>query len=142
LSTRNVLDAMGTAGLDRAAARGAPLADVEVRFRAGVDAAQATRRINALADDLDLYPGDWHGNPLLRIGSATAEALERLFGWRLARVPLERYDEASGTWGTWENAFRWEEIVRPQRYPDGIEELIDSIGITQPGADDQGQPWP
>lgn len=133
---------MGTEGLDHALARGEPLVDVVVRFRAGVDAAEATRRVNALAGDLDLNRVDWYNNPLLRIGSATADALERLFGWRLARVPLERHDEASGTWGTWENAFRWAEIGPPQRYPDGIGELIDSIGITQPGSDDQGQPWP
>jgi hypothetical protein len=108
---------MGTDGLHRALARGAPLIDVVVRFREGVDAAEATRRIKALADDFDLYPGDWYGNPRLRLGTSTAEAMQRHFGWRITRVPLERYDEAAGTWGVWDAYFRWDDAGRPQRYP-------------------------
>lgn len=133
---------MGTEGLHRAIDRGEPLIDVVVRFHDGVDAADATRRINALADDFDLHPGDWYDNPLLRLGTATAEAKERLFGWRIVRVPLERFDEATGEWGVWENYFRWDDGAGPQRYPDGWAEMIADVGTTQPGADDQGQPWP
>jgi hypothetical protein len=133
---------MGTDGLHRALARGAPLIDVVVRFRDGIRAAEATLRINALADDFDLHPGDGYGNPLVCLGTATAEAMERLFGWRITRVPLERHDEAAGTWGVWDEYFRWDDAGGPLRYPDGIAELIDDLGITQPGADDDGQPWP
>lgn len=133
---------MGTDGLRRALARGAPLIDVVVRFRDGVDAAEATRRINALADDLDLHPGDGYGNPRVRLGTATAEAMERLFGWRITRVPLERYEETAGTWGVSDAYFRWDDAGGPLRYPDGIAELIDDISTTQPGAHDDGQPWP
>jgi hypothetical protein len=82
---------MGAAGIGAALRRGAPLVDVVIRLRPGVDYAEATARLNSLADDFDLDPGHYYGDPSLRIGVATKEALERLFGWRLIRVPLARY---------------------------------------------------
>ncbi|WP_331054419.1 hypothetical protein [Longimicrobium sp.] len=130
---------MGTAGLTRALQQGVPLIEVVVRLRPGADFAAATDRINALADDFDLDRGDGHGDPALRMGTATREALDRLLGWRLVRVPLERYDEAGGVWTTWPDAFRWQETNDPRldRFP--LAGLIESIEITQPGAYDAGQ---
>jgi len=133
---------MGAERLSRARAAGAPLVEVVVRFHPGVDTADAPRRFDALGDDFVLWPGDWHGDPSLRVGTATPEALERLFGWRLARVPMERYDEAAGRWGTWDHVHRWQEMNRPQHFPAEIGERIESIWLTQPGADDDGEPWP
>lgn len=130
---------MGTAGLDLALQRGAPLLDVVVRLAATEDHAAATERINALADDFELHPGDWYDQPGLRIGSATKEALDRLFGWRLIRVPLERQDPKTGAWGAGPGLYRWEELNSPQLHLFPIPGLIQSIGCTQPGADDQGQ---
>ena len=130
---------MGSSELLRAVERGAPLADIVVRFRNGVDYAAATRAFNGLGDDIDLHPGDWYGDPALRIGSATKEALERLFGWRLVRVPLERHDEATGEWGTWPDVYRWEEVAGPAFFPPAVAEALQGISLTQPGADDHGQ---
>jgi hypothetical protein len=130
---------MGTAGLHRALARGAPLVDIVVRFRDGVDYAAATAAVNALGDDIDLYPQPWYAVPALRLGTATKEALERLFAWQLIRVPLERYDEATGIWDTWPDTYYWKELNEPQAFPAPVAALIASIGCTQPGADDNGQ---
>lgn len=130
---------MGTEGLDRAIQKGAPLVEITICLKSGVNYVEATERINAIADDLHLHPGDWYGRVDLRVGSATKEALERLFGWKLIRVPLEKYDEATGTWGVWEDYYRWEEVNQPTHYPPEIKDLIRSIGFSQPGGDDQGQ---
>jgi hypothetical protein len=82
----------GTRGLTEALERGAPLAEIVVRFRAGVDFVAATQAFNALGDDLDLSERPWYDDRALRVGSATKEALD----------------------------------------------VVESIGLTQPGADDQG----
>jgi hypothetical protein len=130
---------MGVAGLHRALAKKAPLVDVVVQFRDGLDYPRVTEEVNALRDDFDLHTGDWYGIPGRRLGTATAEALERLLGWRHVRVPLARYDEATDSWGTWPDYFRWQELNEPQldRFP--LAGVIESIGITQPAADDDCQ---
>lgn len=120
---------MGTSGFQAALLRGEPLADVTVVFRVGVDAMSATERINLLASDFDLRRKPWYDDPRLRIGTGTRDALERMFGWRLRRSPLPGNKVV----------FRWEEVTRPTSYPPGLEELIESIGLSQPGADDDGQ---
>jgi len=125
---------MGDAGLHRAIANGAPLADVSVTFRAGVDGVAATQLINSIADDFDLHPSSYYDDPLCRIGSATKEALERLFGWRLQRVPLPRWDEKAQKYdGFWPDSFKWDTVTPATRYPEGLEVLIKSMGFSQPG---------
>jgi len=120
---------MGTSGFQAALLRGEPLADVTVMFRVGVDAVSATQRINSLANDFDLWREPYYDHPRLRAGTGTRDALERMFGWRLRRSPLP---------GS-KSVFWWEEVARPSRYPPGLEELIESIGLSQPGDDDDGQ---
>src|SRR4051812_9419530 len=111
---------MGTLGFQLALDRGEPLADISVSFRDGVDYAAATQRINALVDDFDLWPGAYYNDPRLRAGTATRDALDRLFGWRLRRAPVPG--------GRHPGHFWWEEMTRPTRYPPGWEDLIESIG--------------
>jgi hypothetical protein len=132
---------MGVAGLKSALARGEPLVEVTVQFRAGVDAAAATDRIDIECEDFDLYPRPWYDQPHVRVGSATRAALERLFGLKLVRVRLERYDEATGTWGHWPNAWRWEQVSGPDLTRSAVGELVESVGLSQPGQGDDGQPW-
>ena len=120
---------MGTSGFQAALLRGEPLADFTVVFLVGVDAVSATERINSLANDFDLLRKPWYDDPRLRTGVGTRDALERMFGWRLRRFPLP---------GS-ELVFRWDEVTGPTRYPPGLEELIESIGLSQPGDDDDGQ---
>ncbi|HEY2584434.1 MAG TPA: hypothetical protein VGI81_01570 [Tepidisphaeraceae bacterium] len=124
---------MGVDGFKTAFARGEPLADVTVVFRPGVDGVAATQRLNALADDFDLHPSPYYNDPRMRLGTATKMALQRLFGWRIQRAPLP------GGAGYW-----WTTVTEPSRYPDGCESLIERMGLSQPGADDDGQwlEWP
>jgi hypothetical protein len=128
---------MGEAALYEAIRKGAPLVEVTVRFVDGIDHDAATAQLNAIAEDFHLIPRPWYNLPQLRVGSATKEALERLFGWRLKRVPLPKYDEATKTWGYWQDVYMWEEVSPPERYP--VDGMIQSIGMSQPGADDDGQ---
>lgn len=132
---------MGVAGLQAALTRGEPLVEVTIGFRQGVDAAAATARINAECEDFDLHPQSWYGQPQQRVGSATRGALERLFGVRLVRVRLERFDEATGAWGHWPNAWRWEQVGRPEPGRSEIGELVETVDLSQPGQGDDGQPW-
>jgi len=122
---------MGAVGLQVALLRGEPLADVVVTFRAGVDGASATRQINALADDFDLCPPPYY-SPQMRIGTATRDALERMFGWKLRRA------EVPGQPST-PPLYWWEEVSSPSRYPPGLQEVIESLGLSQPGVEDDGQ---
>jgi hypothetical protein len=130
---------MGKAGLDRAVAEGQPLVEIVVRFRDGVDYREATDLFNQLADDIELHPGDWYSDPAFRVGTATKRALERLFGFGISRVNLERFDESTGTWDTWPDVYRWEVVTGAQQFPATLTDLIQDIGVSQPGADDDGQ---
>jgi hypothetical protein len=132
---------MGVSSLKAAHDRGEPLVEVTVQFRADVDPVAATERINAECEDFDLYPRPWYDQPRLRVGSATRAALERLFGMQLKRVRLERYDEVTGTWGHWPNAWRWEQVGGPDLGCSALASMIRSIGLSQPGQGDDGQPW-
>src|SRR5262245_50836052 len=132
---------MGVALLKAALDRGEPLAEVTVRFRDDVDANSATEYINASCEDFDLCPRPWYDHPQSRVGSATRAALERLFGLRIERVPLERYDEATGTWGHFPDVYRWEEVDGPDLGRSAVAELVEIVGLSQPGHGDNGQAW-
>lgn len=128
---------MGDSALLETVRKGAPLLDVTVQFVEGIDYAAATKLLNTIADDFHLHLQPWYNKPSLRVGSATKEALERLFGWRLQRIPLPKYDEDTKTWGHWPNVYYWGEVSPVQRYP--VDGIILSIGMSQPGTDDDGQ---
>jgi hypothetical protein len=115
------------------------LIEITIRLADAPDYRVSTDTINSVADDFDLHSGDWYGDPRLRVGSATKEALKRLFGWEFIRVNLERYQAETGTWGTSPDFYRWEALNEPelQRFP--VPGLITSIGWSQPGSDDDGQ---
>lgn len=132
---------MGVAGLKSALARGEPLCEVTIQFRPGIDAVTATERINAECEDLELHPLPWYDIPQNRVGSATRGALERLFGLKLIRVRLERYDETTGTWGHWPNAWRWAQVGDPDFGRSDLGALVESASLSQPGLHDDGQPW-
>jgi hypothetical protein len=131
---------MGTTGLKAAHDQGEPLVEVSIVFLLSVDPVVATERINASCEDFDLYPRPWYGEEI-RVGSATRASLKRLFGMQLERVRLERYDEATCTWGHWPNAWRWEVTAGPDLKFSDVACLVKSIGLSQPGQGDYGQPW-
>ncbi len=124
---------LGTTQFQSAIDRGEPLADVIVCFRESIDAIDATDRLNAMAEDFDLHTKPWYNDPRMRIGTATKAALDRLFGWRIVRIPVAD-----------QTGYMWETVTEPNRWPDGFENSIASIGLSQPGADDNGQwyEWP
>jgi hypothetical protein len=71
----------------------------------------------------------------------TAEGAPRLFAARVVRVPLERWNpESRQHEGVWNDQFRWSS-TRIENWPNEIATYVQSIGITQPGANDDGQAY-
>jgi len=129
---------MGVLKLIEVARNGVPLIDLSVSFVEGIDFEQATLEFNSLGEDIDLRQMDWYDIPGNRTGSATAEALYRLFGWKNIRVPLVLQNPETKLFE--ETAlFCWDEVEPISRYPANFEEKIASIGYGQPGSDDDGQ---
>jgi hypothetical protein len=116
--------------LDEAVSAGEPLIDIVVKFREGVDYDRATAAVNSLGPDVELQAGHWYGIPQLRIGCATAEGALRLFGAHFRRVPLQHSD----------SYFRWSS-TEITRWPEEIAPYVESIGVDQPGANDDGQAY-
>src|SRR6185295_18117095 len=111
-----------------AANAGEPLIAIVVKFREGVDYDIATTAMNSLGPDFELHVGHWYGSPQLRIGAVTAEGALRLFNARFHRLAMECPN----------SGFRWSS-TKIIRWPDEVVPYVESIGITQPGADDDGQ---
>jgi hypothetical protein len=127
--------------LDDAVAARNPLIDVTVCFKDGVDYKQATKLLNSLGSDIEFHEGDWYGSARLRTGVMTAEAAFRLFNADFVRVPLEKWDaERKQYIGHWDNTFRWSSTEITQ-WPAILSDYVKSIGASQPGYDDDGQPY-
>lgn len=125
--------------LDEAVALGEPLIDIVVIFKEGVDYELATAAVNSLGPDIALSPGRWYDNPRWRIGAVTAEGALRLFCARFTRVPLQRWNPKTRSHdGVHDDYFRWSSTEISQ-WPREVTPYLESIGITQPGADDDGQ---
>jgi hypothetical protein len=130
-----------TRSLDEAAAAGEPLIAIVVRFKEGVDYDRATAAVNSLGPDIDLRSAHWYGDPRLRIGAVTAEGALRLFCARFTRVPIERWNPQTRSYdGVHSDSFKWDS-TQITRWPDELAGFVESIGVSQPGADDDGQPY-
>jgi hypothetical protein len=116
--------------LDEAVGAGEPLIEIVVMFKEGVNYDLATAAVNALGPDVELHPGHWYGSSQLRVGCLTAEGARRLFDADFRRVP---YPPGSGF-------FRWTS-TKILKWPDEIAPYVQSITASQPGADDDGQPY-
>lgn len=132
---------MGVSGLKAAYDRGEPLVEFSIVFRDGVDAAATTELINRNFDDLDLYPQPWYGQTQVRVGYATYGALGRVFAWHLKRLPLERYDKATGSSDYSPDTYRWDVTSGPELSQSELGRLIADIGLSQPGGGDDGRWW-
>jgi hypothetical protein len=129
--------------------RGKPLAEIHVVPAEGEGISLLIDAINGLAPDIAVGEGRYNtliragqlaGHRLTIEGDATREALERLFGWRLRRARLPRWDQVKGVYdGYHEDAFCWEEECSPQHYPAGLEGRIEAMSLSQPGTNDNGQ---
>ena len=127
--------------LDEAFANGEPLIDLIVRFLNGVDDVAATKILNALGDDIHFHESPWYNDRGLRIGQATAEGAWRLFNTRFTRVPLDKWNpETKRHEGYSSEYFRWSQTAI-ERWPEELSGLVASIGMTQPGANDNFQPY-
>jgi hypothetical protein len=127
--------------LDEAVAAGEPLIEIVVRFKEGVDYDLAMAAVNSLGSDIELHSGHWYGNPRLRIGAVTAEGALRLFCARFSRVPLERWNPQIRSYdGVHDDYFRWDSTQITQ-WPRELSAYVESIGVSQPGANDDGQSY-
>lgn len=129
--------------------KGKPLAEVHVLPREGVDIQRLIDALNALGPDVAAGEGVY--NSMIRDGKlpghrpsadmdATKEALDRLFGWRLKRSPLPKVNSTTREIeGYWDNAYYWEEVEPAQRIPLELDGMFESMGLSQPGANDDGQ---
>jgi len=114
--------------LRAATQRGEPLADFTISFADGLDFTDLTRQLNHLADDIFVHDRPYY-TPSCRLVVATKAALEREFGWVIRRAVCP----SGGYW--------WEVVVEPKWFPIGLEGCIVCIGLTQPGGNDDGQPF-
>ena len=115
---------MGEKALFEAVREGIPLVEFTILFVDGTDSIETTERMNAIAEDFHINEKPYYDDPMFRIASATKEALERMFDWKLKRVRISPEVEA----------FRWEEVSSPN-----LTSEIVAMGLSQPGADDEGQ---
>jgi hypothetical protein len=129
---------VGESLLYRAVESRIPLLEITVKFVPEIDYSQTTIEFNLLGEDIYLNSGDWYNNPRLRVCSATAEALYRLFGWKVHRKKSVMQNSENSELqeiGT----YCWEDVEPWSRVPPGLEGKIESMGYSQPGADDDGQ---
>lgn len=121
-----------------------PLVEVSIALADGVDPEQVIHDLNELAEDFEVSPSVYAaigGNKKYLTADATPEALNRLFGWEIKRVNLERWNPVTQRYeGVWEDAYRWEAMNKPTRYPACLEGNVIEIGLSQPGTNDDGQP--
>lgn len=115
-------------GIQAALDRGEPLADFTVTFVSGIDYEDAANRLSVLADDIFVHRIPYY-RPNCRLVVATKAALEREFGWDLRRVPCP----SGGYW--------WCIHAQATKVPDAVAGCIAEVGLTQPGNDDDGQPY-
>ncbi|MEO1282528.1 MAG: hypothetical protein AAFV69_12420 [Pseudomonadota bacterium] len=125
--------------LDDAIRAGEPLIDLFATFKDGVDCKAGTLSLNRLGKDIEFDKVGLMGDPRLRAGQVTAEGMYRLFGAKFIRTPLERWDENTGIHcGYWQDAFRWSSTPI-SHWPCVLDDYVESITPTQPGANDVGQ---
>jgi hypothetical protein len=129
--------------------QGKPLVEILIVPTQDQDICELITLINSLSPDIEVRESRYNhlistgvahpGSPLTLEGDATREALERMFGWRLVRVPLERWNSELKKYdGVCEDYFRWEALNQPQFYPANLVGKISSIGISSPGTNDNG----
>ena len=123
-----------------------PLIEVTIALAEGVDAESMIHELNKLADDFEASLSVYcaiSGVKDFLSADATPEALQRLFGWEIKRVNLERWDPESQRYeGVWDHAYRWEEMNKPTRFPSCLEGRVKEIGLSQPGTNDNGKAYP
>lgn len=129
--------------------QGKPLADIGITPAAGENIHELIRLINDLGPDIEVREGRYNffirsgklpGHVLLIEGDATKEALERLFGWILVRDHKPRWDAVKQRYdGVHADVYWWKEVQLPQFYPESLQGRIESMGISQPGTNDDGQ---
>ncbi|GAA6137045.1 hypothetical protein NBRC116583_07920 [Arenicella sp. 4NH20-0111] len=129
---------MGESLLNQLAASNVPLIEIVVRFKEGIDYKNATEQFNSLGEDIHLSGGDWYNQPNLRVGDASAEALFRLFGWKVHRVPLilEGHEKGATTESEY---YCWDELEPQCCLPSTMQDIIGGISFSQPGSNDEGQ---
>ena len=118
---------------------GKPLVEVHVSPVEGEDMDRIAAELHELAPDIELRQSRYGTDSLE--GDATAEAMERLFGFKLRRVNIPRWDAEKQVYdGVHADAFMWESDVNWSRSPSQLEGRIRGVGYSQPGTNDNGRP--
>ena len=128
--------------LDKLVRKGKPLAEVVVILENGCKKEDILDILDNLSEDVgaQVLPAYFQSeagpmNYQLRL-DATKEALEREFGWILVRKKIYDSNEDNGKYP---DGYCWEELNKPQFYPVELKGQILSLGLTQPGANDNGR---
>ena len=128
--------------------RGKPLVEIHIVPEEGEDIFDLIKTINALAPDIEVGESSYNSivrsgkYPNLKLtieGDATKEALERLFGWKIYRAKLPKWNQGLGVYdGVCDDTFYWRELNSIQYFPSSLVGRVSSIGISQPGTNDNG----
>lgn len=132
--------------LTELASKGKPLAEVVVILKTEINLEDAMDKLDNLAPDISaaVVPVCFQAagdkiNYEVRM-EATKEALLRVFGWKLTRQNLPKWNEKSKKYeGVHLGAFYWEEMNSPVSYPDSVSGFIQKMGLVQPGSSDNGE---
>lgn len=118
---------------------GKPLVEVGISPAEGADIHEIAARLHSIAPDIELRQTRYGSNKLE--GDATAEAMERLFGFKLRRVNIPKWDAELQVYdGVHEDGFMWESDNDWTSTPPELIGQIRSVGYSQPGTNDNGQP--
>jgi hypothetical protein len=106
-----------------------PLIEVAITLQNGEDSEEIIQNLNELADDLVadysvLYAVT--GNRRCLTVETTPEALYQLFGWEIKRINLDRWNPETKRYeGVWDNAYRWEAVNTPTKWPSCLDGKVD-----------------
>ncbi len=116
---------------------GKPLLEIYVSVGEGEDIHEIARALHALAPDMEVNP--WPRDARTLQGDATAEAMERVFGFQLQRVNLPRWDALKSCYdGVHPDGYFWESVVDWSITPPELAGRLAGVGFSQPGTNDNG----
>ena len=118
---------------------GKPLVEVHISPAEGADIHEIAERLHSIAADIELRQSRYGIDDLE--GDATAEAMERLFGFKLRRVNIPTWDAEREVYdGIHEEGFMWESEIDWTSTPPELKGQIRGVGYSQPGTNDNGRP--
>lgn len=121
---------MGVAGLYLAVSKGQPLAEFNLRFKVGCDVQEAVQLLNSLSDEFETDSGGNYGDPSWSKALATKAGAMAVLGLELRRIPV---GEVAG-----QTKYAWNEVNPKREIPEPASRFVESVGLSQPGSNDNG----